>query len=210
MTRAVGSAFARRWKRGISSSIRQCSRERSEDALGEQAARAERTGVLDTGAGVADRQGHLRGLGRHAELGEEPQQGGVGPAVVDDEAGVDGQLAVGGRDAVGVGVAAEAVVGLVEGHVRGARGHPGSGEPRHAGADDGDPLWRGGGAHVASVRSKTAIGSLVGCLEPPSGSTVMPTAAAAPADPSRTTVWSGSSGISPAETNSSPSMNHSS
>ena len=61
-------------------------------------------------------------------------------------------------------------------------------EATHAAVSPATPepttaMRRGRGGHVASVRSKTAIGSLVGCLEPPSGSTVMPTAAAAPADP---------------------------
>ena len=135
---------------------------------GEQAARAERTGVLHSGPGVADGQRHLRGLGLDAELGEEPQQGGVGPAVVDDEAGVDGQLAVGGRHPVGVGVAAEAVVGLEEGDVRGARGHPGSRQASNSRTDDGHASV-GATGHAASEKSKRAIGSVVGSSDPAVG-----------------------------------------
>ena len=144
---------------------------------GEQAARAERTGVLHSGPGVADGQRHLRGLGLDAELGEEPQQGGVGPAVVHDEAGVDGQLAVGGRHPVGVGVAAEAVVGLEEGDVRGARGHPGSRQASNSRTDDGHASV-GATGHAASEKSNRAIGSVDGSSEPPAGSTVIPTAVA--------------------------------
>ncbi len=53
-----------------------------------------------------------------AELGEEPQQRGVGALVVDDEAGVERDLApVGGAHRDRVGMAAEALVALVERHV---------------------------------------------------------------------------------------------
>jgi hypothetical protein len=183
--------------------------------LGEEPARPESPGVLDAGAGVAHRQRHLRGLRLDAELGEESQEGRVGAPVVDDEAGVDGELAAGRRDPVRVGVTAEAVVGLVDRDVRGAGGDPGSGQARDAGADDGDPALlvpgAAGGVHVASVRSNRAMGSVVGCFEPPSGSTVMPTATASAAEPSSTTVWSAASGMRPAATNSSSGdMNHSS
>ena len=119
-SRPASSARARRWNRGISAASASGLGDASEDARANRprapSAPAYSTPVL----GVADRQRHLRGLGRDAELGEETQQGGVGLAVVDDEAGVDGQLAVGGRDPVRVGVAAEAVVGLVERDVGGA------------------------------------------------------------------------------------------
>ena len=170
---------------------------RQRGPLGEEPARAQRTGVLHTGAGVADRQRHLAGLGRDAELGEEPQERRVGATVVHDEAGVDRQLTVVGRDAVRVGVPTEAGVGLVERDVGRARRDVRRSESGHAGADDGDPSW-GAHGHVAWVRSNRAIGSDVGSVDPPSGSTVMPTAAASAAAPSRTRVWSLSSVISPA------------
>ena len=90
-----------------------------EDALATQGA-----GPLQAGAVVADRHRHLRGLGDHAELGEQPEQHRVGARVVHDEAGVDGQLAAlsfaGLPHDMGVRVTAEAVVRLEQGHVRGA------------------------------------------------------------------------------------------
>ena len=54
------------------------------------------------------------------------------------------------------------------------------------------------GVHASS--SNMAIGAEVGFLDPPSGSTVMPTAVAPLASPSRSTVWFAASGIVPAGT----------
>ena len=77
-----------------------------------------------------------------------------------DEAGVDGDLPVGGVDQVGVGVSAEPVVGLEQRHPGGPGGHVGRGQAGDAGPDHGDvPV---AAAHVASEKSKSAIGSLVG------------------------------------------------
>ena len=107
-----------RWKRGISASIRRYAGRARLRRGREQAGGAERAGPLQAGRVVADGHRHLGVLGGDAELGEHPQQGRVGPLVVHDEAGVDGQHAVGAGDVVGVGVAAEPVVGLEEGDVR--------------------------------------------------------------------------------------------
>ncbi len=65
-------------------------------------------GVLQAAAVAADGHAHFRVLGFNAQFGEEPQQCGVGPFVVDDEARVDPQHGTAGlRHVVGVGVAAE-------------------------------------------------------------------------------------------------------
>ena len=73
------------------------------------------------------------------------------------------QRAVAVDDPVGVGVAAEPVVGLEQGHVRGPRGDVGSGQPGDAGADDGDPAGAVVGVHQAQVsKLKRATGSEVG------------------------------------------------
>ena len=75
-------------------------------------------GVLQAAAVAADGHAHFRVLRLDAQLGEQPQQGGVGPFVVDDEAGVDpedGTVRL--RDVVGVGVAAQPAVRLEEGDV---------------------------------------------------------------------------------------------
>ena len=85
---------------------------------GEEAARAERTRILDAplvrGPVDADRHAHVGVAGLDAELGEEAQQRRVGPVVVDDEPGVDGDGASPDVHKVGVGMTAEPVVGLVQ------------------------------------------------------------------------------------------------
>ena len=135
----------------------------------EQAAAAERAGPLEAGAVVADRHRHLRRLGRDAELGEQPQQHRVGARVVHDEAGVDrrarGRL---GRlvDQVGVGVAAEPVVGLEEGDVRGPRGDVGRGQARRPRSRRRRPgRWRATGLRPRTRRGRpTSPLGLVGHL----------------------------------------------
>ena len=135
----------------------------------EQSAQAERAGVLQAGRLVAHRHRHLRRLRADADLGEEAQQRRVGALVVDDEAGVDGEdTAVRVGDVVGVGVAAEPGVGLVERDVGVLGRHMCRRQPRHAGSDDRDPSWS---AHVdpsppVGFSGKSAIGSEVGLLEP--------------------------------------------
>ena len=103
---------------------------------------AQRAGPLQVAVVVLDRHRHLGRLGGHAELGEQPQHHRVGARVVHDEAGVDLQGAGLPVDRLGhvvrVGVAAEPVVGLVEGDVGRARGDVGSRQPRDAGTDDRD------------------------------------------------------------------------
>ena len=155
-------------------------------------------GPLQVGVGVADRHRHLRLLRGHAELGEDPQQRRVGASVVDDEAGVDAQPGAGGvDDVVGVGVPAEAVVGLVDRDRRGAGGDVGGHQAGDAGAHDRDGARRVRGTHQASKTKTTAV-SRLGSSEPPSGSTVMPTPSAAAASPERSTVLSGPLGMNPA------------
>ena len=166
-----------------------------DDSLATQGA-----GPLQVGVVVADRHRHLRLLRGHAELGEDPQQRRVGASVVDDEAGVDAQPGAGGvDDVVGVGVPAEAVVGLVDRDRRGAGGDVGGHQAGDAGAHDRDGARRVRGTHQASKTKTTAV-SRLGSSEPPSGSTVMPTPSAAAASPERSTVLSGPLGMNPAAT----------
>jgi hypothetical protein len=163
----------------------------------EQPAQAQCAGPLEVGR--RHRQRHLRLLGLHAQLGEEPEQGGIGPLVVHDEPGVDGQF-LGGQtvDQVRVGMAAEPGVGLEQGHLRsGPMQDPRCGQPGDAAPDHRDPV---GSGHHASSNANSAIGALVGRSEPPAGSTVMPAACADPASPESRNFWLGERGSSPAGT----------
>ncbi len=97
-------------------------------------------GVFQAAAVAADGHAHFGVLGFDAELGEQAQERGVRPLVVDDEAGVHAQ---GGpvplRHIVGVGVAAEPGVRLEERYPVLPVQHVRGGQPRHSAADDGDP-----------------------------------------------------------------------
>ena len=103
----------------------------------EQPGQAASAGVLDAVGVGAHGHAHV-GLERlDPELGEEAQEGRVGPVVVDDEAGVDREHAAVDLHVVGVGVAAEPRVRLVEGDLAGPGQDVGGDEPGHTGADDG-------------------------------------------------------------------------
>ena len=109
--------------------------------LGEQAGQATSPGVLEPAALAADRQAHLGGLAGYPQLTEEAGQQRVGSLVVHDEPGVDGHGAAAGREhVVGVGMAPQARLGLVQTHVVPALQEIGSRQTRHPGADDGDPF----------------------------------------------------------------------
>jgi hypothetical protein len=109
---------------------------RTETALGEQPAAALRTGVFEAAALTGHRHAHLGGLRRHVQLGEELHQHRVRAPVVHDEPRVDGQRAHPVVDVVGVGVPAEARVGLVDGDVVRPAQHVRGGQPGHPGTDD--------------------------------------------------------------------------
>ena len=86
-----------------------------------------------------DAHAHLGRACPHAELAEQPPQVRVRAVVVDDETGVDREHGAGRvGDVVGVGMATEAIVGLVEGHLVRAGQDVGSGQAGDTGADDGD------------------------------------------------------------------------
>jgi hypothetical protein len=109
----------------------------------EEPARAARPGVFQPAALAAHRHAHLGVAGGDPKLTEQAQQAGIGTRVVDDEAGVEGhQPAVTGGDVVGVGVAAQPVVRLVQRDVVGPLQQVGSGQARHAGPDHGGPWPR--------------------------------------------------------------------
>jgi hypothetical protein len=92
---------------------------------------------------------------------------GVGALVVDDEAGVDvGRAAVRSGQLVGVGVPAEAAVGLEERDFVVALQQVGGGQAGDAGADDGDTaatlrrLRRGSGGSRSWVGSRSRSGGI--------------------------------------------------
>ena len=170
----------------------------------EQSAQAERAGVLEAGRVVAHRQRHLGLLGRDTELVEEAEKRRVGVLVVDDEAGVDGQGALTLRHQMGVGVAAEAVVGLEERDARRFRGDVGCRQSGDTGADDGHP-WSGGHAGYVCSNAKSVTGGSVGSSDPPAGSTVMPAPSAVAGSPSSRICCSPPWAISPAGTMPTPS-----
>ena len=132
-------ARGRRWKRGTGAASGGAAVD-SARALGEEALQAAPAGVLGPAASSRYAHAHLGVAGLHAELGEEPEQQGVGALVVDDEAGVDAQVAVAARHVVGVRVPAEPRLGLEEGDVVASGEHVGGRQPGDAGADHGDPL----------------------------------------------------------------------
>ena len=87
-----------------------------------------------------DGHAHVRLLGRHVQFGEQTHQRRIRAPVVDDEAGVDTEnLAFGSRHVVGVRVAADAIVRLVEGDVRAPLEHMCRGETCDAATDHSDP-----------------------------------------------------------------------
>ena len=105
-------------------------------ALSEEA--SPRIGELEAAIGGGDRHAHLRVAGLDAEL---PEQGGelrVVAVVVDDEAGVDPDLATRVVDADRVRVPADPLSRLEDGDVVGAVKLPRGREPGDAGADYGD------------------------------------------------------------------------
>ena len=83
--------------------------------LREHATHSERTELQAAGAtGMPQR--HLRGLGLDAQLGEQPGEARIGGLVIDDEAGVHGEGAVGRGHGHGLDVSAWLRLGLVERH----------------------------------------------------------------------------------------------
>ncbi len=121
--------------------------------LGEHTAESVATRVLETAAGAGHRHRHVARLGLDPELREESDEVRIGLPVVHDEPAVDGHDPVVGRhDVVGVGVAAEAVVALEEGHVVVALQEVRGGEPGDPGTDDCCNRPRARGAHATSDR----------------------------------------------------------
>ena len=107
--------------------------------LGEHTLRASATGELDAAALVVDAHAHLGRARLDAQFAEQPPQVRIRTVVVDDEPGVDREHVAGGiGDVVGVGMAAETIVGFVEGHVVPLREHVGGGQTGDSGADDRD------------------------------------------------------------------------
>ena len=103
-------------------------------SLREDAGRAASTGVLEAAPVAVDAHAHLGGMHLDVELGEQAAQQGIGAVVVHDESAVDRMLV----DLVGVGVAAEAVVGLEQRDVAVASQDVGGGEAGDARPDDRD------------------------------------------------------------------------
>ena len=137
--------------------------------LGEEAAQASSPGVLEPAALAADRQAHLGGLAGHPQLAEETGQQRIGSLVVHDKPGVDGHGAAAGRDhVVGVGMAPQARLGLIQTHVAPALQEIGSRQTRHPGPDHRDPfparyrvIRNSGQQPSSSVVGPSGDGSLV-------------------------------------------------
>ena len=106
-------------------------------ALGEEAVQVG-AGVFQRAAVQAHREGHVRRARRHLQVAEQRAQVGIGRLVVDDEAGVHRHARAPVRRVDRVAVAADAAVRLEDLDVVAPGQQPGTGQPRDAGADDGD------------------------------------------------------------------------
>ncbi len=84
-----------------------------------------------------DREGHVRGAGRHAEQVEQRREVRIRLAVEDDEAGVDRNAAAADRRHDRVGMPADPVGALEDGDVVALIQQPGRGEAGDSGANDG-------------------------------------------------------------------------
>src|SRR6476646_9966051 len=102
-----------------------------------------RTAVLEPGPGIAHAEAHGGGLGRHAELVQQPDEAGIVRLVVDDEPGVHRVVDTVELDVDRVGVTAGAGVGLEDGQVVAAPEPVRGDEARHTGSHDRD-LHSGG------------------------------------------------------------------
>ena len=96
--------------------------------VGEEAAKAV-AGVFVAVAGRSHGEGHVARLGFDAEFAHQAAEVRVGPLVVNDKAGVDGQRAPAGVHDDRVGVAAEAGITLKERHFVATAQVVGRGEP---------------------------------------------------------------------------------
>ncbi len=161
-----------------------------------------------------DAQAHLGRACPHAELVEQPPQVRVRAVVVDDETGVDREQSAGRvGDVVGVGMATEAFVGLVEGHLARAGQDVGSGQAGNPGADDGDSATiagRGGrhdrlpaaGNPAAQIRPQPAATAITFARE--DGGTDTPKPIASPASHATLAVRAARSGAPGGASNMAP------
>ena len=108
------------------------------DGLGQQAAEPG-PGVLEAAPVQGGGKGHLGGPGLHPEVVEQGHQVGVVAVVVDDEAGVHVDRPGGAVQGDGVGVAADAVVLLIDRDLVSLRQQPGRRQPRDPGPHHRDP-----------------------------------------------------------------------
>ena len=92
------------------------------EQAGEIAARVFEAPVVE-----GHREGHVRGLRRHLQMGEERGEVRVGPFVVDDEPGVDRDVAVGAAHGDGIRMAADPAVAFEDGDVVAPAEQPGGG-----------------------------------------------------------------------------------
>ena len=179
-----------RWKRGISTSIRRYDGRTALRQVGNRPGQTERAGPLQPEVVGAHRHGHVGVLGLHAELVEEPHQVGVGALVVHDEAGVDTAI----PSTSWVSACPPSRESASKRVTRASR------PSTCAALSPATPLpmtaTRRPAAHwvrahaLALSSSKSAIGSVVGSSDPPSGSTVIPTPVALAASPLSRTLLS--------------------
>ena len=112
-------------------------------ALGEDG-RERRAAPFEAAAQVGEAEAHFARVRRHPQVGEQASEEGIGPLVVDEEAGVGGDRAAGKVDHHGVGVTAGPVVGLEDVDLvvileQVGRRHAGDAGPDDADAQGGPP-----------------------------------------------------------------------
>ena len=122
-------------------------------ALGEQ--RVERcTVVFEAAAAIADAETHVAGLGLDTEFVQQRDEIRIGDIVEHDEPGVHGTALAACQHVDGIGVAADAAVGLEDRDVM-PLGQPiGRDVAGDAGADDGDLHGRTSCGHCCGTRCK--------------------------------------------------------
>lgn len=102
-------------------------------------------GEFDVGGSVLDTEGHGGGADGDLQLVEEPAEVGIGDAIKNHEAGVEGGGLTGFGDVDGVGMAAGVVVLFEEGDVKKRMQEVGDAHSCNSGADDGEGRSQAGG-----------------------------------------------------------------
>ncbi len=106
-----------------------------------QPSESEGAGIFESDVVGAHRHRHLGLLGGHTEFGEHPAQRRIGPVVVHQKRGIDGDeiadWSVRVDDGVGVRVPAEPLIGFIQRHPVPPGQSVGGGEAGDTAADNG-------------------------------------------------------------------------